>query len=46
MDSVEQIILICLKKYIPKNIYYTLNPWLRNLNTDFVKLIKNADSDK
>ena len=46
--------------YIPKkliNIYisYTLNPWLRNLNTDFtlnnslfgsVKLSKNADPDK
>ena len=46
--------------YIPKkviNIYisYTLNQWLRNLNTDFtlnnwlfrsVKLTKNADPDK
>ena len=46
--------------YIPKkviNIYipYILNPWLRNLNTDFtlnnclfgsVKLTKNADPDK
>ena len=46
--------------YIPKkviNIYisYTLNPWLRNLNTNFtlkdclfgsVKLTKNADPDK
>ena len=45
---------------IPKNVInlcisYTLNPWLRNLNTDFilkyclfgsVKLTKNADSDK
>ena len=46
--------------YIPKkviNVYisYTLNPWLRNLNTDFtlnncwfvsVKLTKNADPDR
>ena len=46
--------------YIPKkviNVYnsYTLNPWLRNLSTDFtlndslfgcVKLTKNADPDK
>ena len=45
---------------IPKNVInihlsYTLNPWLRNLNTDFtlnnsllgsVKLTKNADLDE
>ena len=48
------------KVYIPKEviniyIFYTLNPWLRNLNIDFtlnnclfgsVKLTKNADPDK
>ena len=44
-----------LKKVINIYIFYTLNPWLRNLNTDFtlnnclfgsVKLTKNADPDK
>ena len=43
------------KKAINLNISYMLNPWLRNLNTDFtlnnclfgsVKLTKNADPDK
>ena len=43
------------KKVINKYISHTLNPWLRNLNTDFtltdcfvgsVKLTKNANSDK
>ena len=43
------------KKAINLNISYMLNPWLRNLNTDFtlnnclfgsVKLTKNADLDK
>ena len=44
-----------LKKVINIYIFYTLNPWLRNLNIDFtlnnclfgsVKLTKNADPDK
>ena len=44
-----------LKKVINIYFFYTLNPWLRNLNTDFtlnnclfgsVKLTKNADPDK
>ena len=43
------------KKVINLFISYILNPWLRNLNTDFilmtclfrsVKLTKNADPDK
>ena len=43
------------KKVINLDISYTLNPWLKNLNTDFtlnnclfgsVKLTKNADPDK
>ena len=43
------------KKVINRYISYTVNPWLRNLNTDFtlqnylfgsVKLTKNADLDK
>ena len=43
------------KKTINLYISYILNPWLRNLNTDFtlkncllgyVKLTKNADPDK
>ena len=43
------------KKVINLYIFYMLNPWLRNLNTDFilnnwlfgsVKLTKNADPDK
>ena len=50
-------IYIPKKRYISLNIYisYTLNPWLRNLNTDFTlnnclfgsaMLTKNADPDK
>ena len=44
-----------LKKVINIYIFYTLNPWLRNLNTDFtlnnclfgsVKLTTNANLDK
>ena len=43
------------KKEINLYIFYTINPWLRNLNTDFilgnclfgsVELPKNADSDQ
>ena len=43
------------KKVINRYISYILNPWLRNLNTDFslknclfrsVKLTRNADLDK
>ena len=49
------IIFRSLKKVINLYISYILNPWLRNLNTDFtlknclfgsVKLTKNADLDK
>ena len=55
MDTVKQIILYISKKVKNKDISFTLNSWLRNLNTDFtlnncffgtIKLTKNADPDK